>query len=193
MAKNSTMVELGSAMPSFSLPNVRTGDVVSSTDLSSRVNVVVFFCNHCPYVKRIADGLSTFGRHVANDGRVSMVAISSNDIEAYPDDAPSKLAREADDRGYAFPVLFDESQEVAAAFGAACTPDFFVYDADHRLTYRGRFDEATPGNDVDVTGEDLRSAVRATLAGDTVAEQVPSMGCGIKWRPGNESLEVSPV
>ncbi len=186
MAQQSMMVELGSPMPSFSLPNVRTGDVVSSTDLSSRANVVVFFCNHCPYVKRIADGLATFGRHVANDGRVAMVAISSNDIQAYPDDAPSMLAREADDRGYAFPVLFDESQEVAAAFRAACTPDFFVYDADHRLTYRGRFDEASPGNDVDVTGEDLRAAVRATLAGDEIADQVPSMGCGIKWRPGNE-------
>lgn len=185
MAK-SQMVELGSTMPAFSLPNVRTGDVVSSTDLSSRVNVVVFTCNHCPYVKRIADGLAVFGRHVANDGRVSMVAISSNDAEAYPDDAPAMLAREADDRGYAFPLLFDETQEVAAAFQAACTPDFFVYDADHHLTYRGRFDDATPGNDADVTGVDLRSAVRATLAGEVVDDQVPSMGCGIKWKPGNE-------
>ncbi len=186
MAQQSQMVELGSTMPEFSLPNVRTGDTVTSSDLSSRVNVVAFVCNHCPYVKRIADGLAVFGRHVANDGRVAMVAISSNDPEAYPDDAPARLALEADERGYAFPVLFDETQEVAAAFRAACTPDFFVYDTDHRLVYRGRFDEATPGNDAEVTGESLRAAVRATLAGDEVTEQVPSMGCGIKWRPGNE-------
>lgn len=186
MALESQMVELGTPMPAFALPNVRTGDTVHSSDLSSRVNVVAFFCNHCPYVKRIADGLAEFGRHVANDGRVSMVAISSNDVEAYPDDAPDKLAREADDRGYAFPVLFDETQEVAAEFQAACTPDFFVYDADHRLAYRGRFDEATPGNEVDVTGEDLRAAVRAVLADEVVENQVPSMGCGIKWKQGNE-------
>ncbi len=184
MALQSRMVELGTAMPTFALPNVRTGDVVRSSDLASRVNVVAFICNHCPYVKRIADGLAVFGRHVANDGRVAMVAISSNDAEAYPDDAPARLAIEADDRGYAFPVLYDETQEVAAAFDAACTPDFFVYDGEHRLVYRGRFDDASPGNDVEVTGEDLRRAVRATLLGETVEEQVPSMGCGIKWKPG---------
>lgn len=186
MALQSQMVELGSPMPDFALPNVRTGDIVRSSDLSSRANVVVFVCNHCPYVKRIADGLAVFGRHVANDGRVAMVAISSNDVERYPDDAPDKLAREADDRGYAFPVLYDETQEAAAAFRAACTPDFFVYDGDHRLAYRGRFDEATPSNDVEVTGADLRAAVRAVLADEAVEEQVPSMGCGIKWKPGNE-------
>jgi peroxiredoxin len=183
VALHSEMAELGSTMPEFALPNVRTGDTVRSSDLAARVNVVVFLCNHCPYVKRIADGLAEFGRHVATDGRVSMVAISSNDVEQYPDDAPDRLAIEADDRGYAFPVLSDQTQEVAAAFDAACTPDFFAYDADHRLAYRGRFDGATPGNDVEVTGEDLRAAVRAILAGEVPEEQIPSMGCGIKWRP----------
>jgi len=179
-------VTLGSPMPTFSLPNVRTGDIVSSGDLSSRANIVVFLCNHCPYVQHIADGLAELGRHAAQDGRVAMVAISSNDVDRYPDDSPRNLALEADRRGFAFPVLFDESQEAAADFGAACTPDFFVYDAEHRLVYRGRFDGATPGNDVPVTGEELRAAVRATLAGEVVEDQHPPMGCGIKWKPGNE-------
>ena len=179
-------VPLGTPMPAFSLPNVRTGDIVSSDDLSSRVNVVAFICNHCPYVQHIADALAELGRHAAQDGRVSLVAISSNDVERYPDDSPRNLALEADRRGFAFPVLFDETQEVATDFRAACTPDFFVYDGDHRLVYRGRFDGASPGNDVPVTGEDLRAAIRATLHGRVVTDQHPPMGCGIKWKPGNE-------
>jgi len=177
---------MGTPMPSFALPNVRTGDIVASSDLSSQVNIVVFICNHCPYVKHIADELARFGRHVAQDGRVAMVAISSNDVDRYPDDSPRNLALEANDRGYAFPVLFDETQEVAAAFRAACTPDFFVHDGDHRLTYRGRFDDATPGNDVPVSGQALREAVRATLRNEEIAVQHPPVGCGIKWKPGNE-------
>ncbi len=181
-------VPLGTPMPSFSLPNVRTGDIVSSADLSSQVNIVAFICNHCPYVRHIADGLAALGRHVAQDGRVAMVAISSNDVDRYPDDSPGRLAIEANDRGYAFPVLFDETQEVARAFRAACTPDFFVHDAEHRLTFRGRFDGAAPGNDVPVTGDELRAAIRATLRGEPVTTQSPPMGCGIKWKPGNEPL-----
>ena len=186
MAIASTMMPLGTTAPDFALPDVRTGNTVSVSEFEGRALVVMFICNHCPYVKHVSSGLARFGDDYA-DRDLAIVGISSNDIEAYPDDAPEELARVSDELGYPFPVLYDESQEVAHAYGAACTPDFFVFDAGHRLRYRGQFDDARPSSDAPVTGADVRAAVEALLAGEDVSpEQRPSLGCGIKWKPGNE-------
>lgn len=185
MAISSEMIPLGSEMPSFALPDVRTTEAVSSEKLDASVLVVIFMCNHCPYVKRVAAGLAQFGADVA-DSDIDVVGISANDAERYPDDSVENLARVADEVGYPFPILHDERQNVAKAFGAVCTPDLFVFDGERRLTYRGQFDESRPSNDIDVTGADLRAAVEATLAGEEIPNQMPSMGCGIKWKPGNE-------
>lgn len=185
MAVSSNMLELGTALPAFSLPDTVSGRTVSSPELSGKPSVVTFICNHCPYVKRIQKGLAEFGRYCAERG-VGLVAVSSNDPGTYPDDAPDKMAAEAKSAGYGFPYLFDESQAVAKAFRAACTPEFYVFDAGGKLAYRGRFDEATPKNDAPVTGRDVRAAVDALLAGkQPSADQVPSIGCSIKWKPGN--------
>lgn len=173
-------------MPSFSLPDTVTSRVVSSNELAGKPAVVIFVCNHCPYVKRIREGLAAFGRSCAERG-VGMVAISSNDPTTYPDDAPDKMKVEAKEAGYPFPYLFDESQAVARAFRAACTPDLYVFDARGMLAYHGQFDDARPKNDAPVTGTDARRAVDALLAGETPSgEQTPSIGCNIKWKPGNE-------
>jgi peroxiredoxin len=183
----STMMPLGTSAPSFELPDTVSGRTIRLEDLSAKkVLVVVFSCNHCPYVKHIQDGLVRFGRdYAAKDAAV--VAISANDPRTNPDDAPEKLGSEAKRLGYAFPVLFDESQQVAKAYRAACTPDFFVFDAHRKLVYRGQFDSARPGTEVPVTGADLRAAVDAVLAGKPVSsQQKASLGCNIKWRPGNE-------
>lgn len=185
MAATSLMTELGTRMPEFSLTDVRTGDEVTDQDVTGRGTVVVFLCNHCPYVKRIQDGLVQFSADY--EGRIDMVGIASNDVESHPEDAPRELARVAAEKGYRFPILFDEDQSVAKAFHAACTPDFFVYDRDGNLAYRGQFDQARPRNEQPVTGAALRAAVDALLAGEgPVSDQVPSMGCSIKWREGNE-------
>jgi peroxiredoxin len=182
----STMAALESAAPSFSLPDAGTGRAVSLGDFAEApALLVVFLSNHCPFVKHIADELGAFSRDYVARG-LAMVGICSNDVEKYPDDGPEEMAREAESRGYAFPYLFDESQEVAKAYCAACTPDFFLYDADRRLVYRGQFDDSRPSLDVPVTGADLRAACDAVLAGERPsAEQVPSVGCNIKWKPGN--------
>lgn len=182
----STMAALESAAPSFSLPDAGTGRTVSLGDFAEApALLVVFLSNHCPFVKHIADELGAFSRDYVARG-LAMVGICSNDVEKYPDDGPEEMAREAESRGYAFPYLFDESQEVAKAYRAACTPDFFLYDADRRLVYRGQFDDSRPSLDVPVTGADLRAACDAVLAGERPsAEQVPSVGCNIKWKPGN--------
>jgi len=182
----STMAALQSAAPSFSLPDARTGRTVSLGDFAEApALLVVFLSNHCPFVKHIADELGAFSREYAAKG-LGMVGICSNDVEKHPDDSPAEMAREADSRGYAFPYLFDESQEVAKAYRAACTPDFFLYDADRTLVYRGQFDDSRPSLDVPVTGADLRTACDAVLSGGRPsAEQVPSVGCNIKWKPGN--------
>jgi peroxiredoxin len=186
MAVPSQMLPLGTPMPAFSLPDVTTVRAVSSTELSGKPSVVVFICNHCPYVKRIRDGLAAFGRTCAEQG-VSMVAISSNDPSTYPDDAPDKMKAEVTEAGYTFPYLFDETQAVAKAFGAACTPDLYIFDAQGKLAYRGQFDDARPKNDVPVTGADARRAIEALLAGKSPSsDQKPSIGCSIKWKPGNE-------
>jgi peroxiredoxin len=185
MAVSSSMLPLGTPLPPFSLPDTVSGRTVSSQDLGGKPALVMFICNHCPYVKRIQKGLADFGRFCAERG-VPVVAISSNDPGTYPDDAPDKMALEAKSAGYSFPYVFDDSQAVARAFRAACTPEFYVFDSAGKLAYRGRFDEATPKNDAPVTGRDTRAAVEALLAGKRPsAEQHPSIGCSIKWKAGN--------
>ncbi len=188
MAATSTMLPLGTELPSFKLTDVRSGDQISSDDFGQQTLVVMFICNHCPYVKLIQQGLASFGKDY--DGKpVEIVGIASNDASAHPEDGPDELAEVADQLGYVFPILYDESQEVARAFTAACTPDFFVFDRDHRLAYRGQFDCARPGNGIDVTGESLRAAVDALIGGEDVSvEQRPSMGCSIKWKAEGLSI-----
>lgn len=183
----STMLPLGSSAPTFELPDTVGGRTVRLSDLSrKRGLLVIFLCNHCPYVKHVAEGLAALGQdYEAKD--VAIVAISANDPATHPDDAPEKLGSESKRLGYRFPVLFDESQSVAKAYRAACTPDFFLFGADRKLVYRGQLDASRPGNGIPVTGVDLRAAIDAVLAGKPVAkEQKPSLGCNIKWRAGNE-------
>jgi peroxiredoxin len=183
----STMLPLGTLAPAFELPDTVSGRTVKLSDFAAKKGLlVVFLCSHCPYVKHIRDGLARFGRdHVAKN--LAIVAISANDPATHPDDAPGKLASDARAAGYTFPVLFDESQEIAKSYTAACTPDFFLFDRQRKLVYRGQFDASRPGNDVPVTGADLRAAVEALLADLQPSKaQKPSLGCNIKWRPGNE-------
>ncbi len=186
VATTSTMSPLGTRAPDFSLRDAE-GETVSLSDFKDApVLLVMFICNHCPFVKHIAPGLAELGRDYGPRG-VAVVAINSNDIEKYPDDSPEKMAQEARTVGYTFPYLLDETQEVAKAYTAACTPDFFLYDADRKLVYRGEFDASRPNNEVPVTGADLRAALDAALAGEPpLAEQKASIGCNIKWKPGNE-------
>ena len=187
MAATSTMLALGTRAPDFSLPDVTTGETVRSSDLSDAdALLVAFICNHCPYVRHVRPGLAQLGHDYAGTG-LAIVAISPNDPETYPEDAPDGLAREAKEAGYVFPYLFDGEQQVAKAYTAACTPDFFLFDRERLLVYRGQFDDSRPGNGVAVTGADLRGAIDAVLEGRPVdPDQRPSVGCSIKWRPGNE-------
>jgi peroxiredoxin len=180
----STMSPLGTRAPDFRLPDV-TGKVVSLSDFrDAPALLVLFICNHCPYVKHIRGGLARFAEEYRKKG-VAIVGINSNDAATYPDDSPAKMADEVRETGYTFPYLYDESQAVAKEYRAACTPDFFLFDRDRRLVYRGQFDGARPKNDVPVTGKDLRTALDAVLAGRPVpADQKPSLGCNIKWKPG---------
>jgi peroxiredoxin len=180
------MVPLGTPAPPFALPDPVTGGVVSSADFGDApALLVVFLSNHCPFVKHIAEGLARFARDYRPRG-LAIVGICANDVTTHPDDSPEMMAREVERRGYGFPYLFDESQEVAKSYGAACTPDFFLYDADRQLAYRGQFDASRPSLDVPVTGADLRAACDAVLAGRRPpSEQLPSVGCNIKWKPGN--------
>ncbi|MFZ0492628.1 MAG: thioredoxin family protein [Acidimicrobiia bacterium] len=186
MAATSTMLPLGTAAPDFQLPDVVTGRTVRRDDFSDRAALlVVFTCNHCPYVKHLEVGIAAFARDYA-DADLAIVAIAPNDVSTYPEDAPEALAARAGELGFEFPYLYDESQEVAAAFTAMCTPDFFLFGPDRMLAYRGRFDESRPNSGKPVTGRDLRAAVDAVLAGEPVSEdQWPSMGCSIKWKDGN--------
>lgn len=182
----STMLALGTQAPDFSLPDTGGNSVSLSDFASAPALVVAFICNHCPYVKHIREGLAQFGRDMQSKG-VAVVAISSNDAANYADDSPAKMVEEAAAAGYSFPYLYDESQAVGKAYRAACTPDFFLFDKDHKLVYRGQLDESRPGNGVAVTAQDLRSSVDAVLAGQPVsADQKPSVGCNIKWKSGNE-------
>jgi peroxiredoxin len=184
MAVESRMVALGQSVPDFSLMSVR-GDRVSLDDfVSAPALLVAFLCNHCPYVRHVETKL---GSVLAGLPDLAVVGVCSNDVDAYPDDSPSKLLEQAQRAAWNFPYLVDESQDVARAFGAVCTPDFFMYNADRRLAYRGAFDESTPGNRKPVTGDLLAVAARRVLAGEAVFEpQRASMGCSIKWRRGDQ-------
>jgi len=183
----STMLDLGTHAPAFRLPEPVTGREVSLDDFKDAAAlVVIFMCNHCPYVKHIQHGLAELARDYQAKG-VAIVGISANYAGTHPDDGPEKMADEARCAGYTFPYLYDETQEVAKAYRAACTPDLYLFDRDCKLVYRGQFDDARPGNGKPVTGKDLRAALEALLAGEPVpAEQKPSVGCNIKWKPGNE-------
>ncbi len=177
------MIPLGSEAPDFRLPDVVSGSELSLGDLKSDVaTVLMFICNHCPYVKHLQDGLVEVADEYIPKG-VSFVAINSNDVENYPDDSPEKMKEVAEEKGYKFPYLFDETQEVAKAYDAACTPDFFVYDRALKCVYRGQFDDSRPGNGKPVTGKDMRMALDSIVAGEAVDwEQIPSIGCNIKWK-----------
>ncbi|MCZ6505616.1 MAG: thioredoxin family protein [Actinobacteria bacterium] len=186
MATTSTMLALGTEAPDFSLPDTVSGDVVSLADYSDKKGLLVMFiCNHCPYVKHVRQELARLGNDYSNSG-LGLVAISSNDIDAYPADSPEAMKTEAETFGYSFPYLYDETQMVAAAYTAMCTPDFFLFGAENKLAYRGRLDESRPDSGIPVTGNELRAAIDAVLAGDLVSDQqLPSMGCSIKWKSGS--------
>jgi peroxiredoxin len=187
VAVPSTMLALGTKAPDFELPDVVSGRKVSIRDFDRKqALLVMFICRHCPYVRHVRRELARLGRDFA-DSDLAIVAISSNDPIEYPEDAPQSLAEEAREAGYAFPYLFDETQEVAKAYTAACTPDFFLFDADRALVYRGQLDDSRPSNGLPVTGEDLRAAIEAVVSGEPVSDdQRASIGCSIKWRAGNE-------
>lgn len=182
----STMLSLATGAPDFSLPDTE-GKLVSLSDFKdAKALLVVFMCNHCPFVKHVIDDFVQLARQYQDKG-VAVVGINSNDVETYPADSPGKMAELAREKGFSFPYLYDATQDVAKSYHAACTPDFFVFDADRRLIYRGQMDDSRPGNDEPITGADLRAALDAVLAGEPVPEdQKPSMGCNIKWKTGNE-------
>jgi peroxiredoxin len=181
------MLPLGTKAPEFRLPDP-SGKLVSLSELKGAALVVVFMCNHCPYVKHIRAGLAQFARDYLPRG-VAMVGISSNDVANYPADSPARMAEEAKAAGYTFPYLYDQTQDVAKAYRAACTPDIYLFDKDQRLVYRGQFDDSRPGSSLPVTGKDLRAGVDAVLGGKPVSpQQKASIGCNIKWKPGNEPI-----
>jgi len=182
----STMLELGTRAPSFSLPAPASGKQVSLTEFSGKPLLVVFSCNHCPYVLHIIDSFTEFANQAQQRG-LAVVMISSNDAAGYPADSPEKMIELAQDKGFEFPYLYDESQQVARAYRAACTPDFFLFDSSHQLVYRGQYDGSRPGNNVPVSGHHMRAAVDALFSeSEMPVEQIPSVGCNIKWRAGNE-------
>jgi peroxiredoxin len=186
------MLPLGTQAPSFSLP-ATDGSTVSLADFSnSRALLVIFMCNHCPYVKHVADEVKQLADEYLAQG-VGVVAISSNDADKYPDDSLEAMAAEKENRDYRFPYLFDADQSVAQDYAAACTPDFYLFDENQQLAYRGQLDSSRPKNDIPVTGEDLRRAIDAVLAGEAPSQQqVPSIGCNIKWKEGNEPQYFNP-
>ena len=185
-ATQSTMLDLGTHAPDFRLEDVVSGKTATSADFDGQPLLVMFICTHCPFVKHVEDELAALGNDYRKRG-VGVVAVGSNDAEAYPADGPEGLKEQGKRLGFEFPYLFDKTQAVAKAYTAACTPDFFLFDADHTLVYRGRLDASRPGNDEPVTGAELRSALDALLAGEPApSEQRPSMGCNIKWKEGNE-------
>jgi peroxiredoxin len=180
------MQSLGSAAPAFALPNTNGRIVSLDTFASSPALVVMFICNHCPFVKHIRSELARLGRDFQKRG-VAVVAINSNDAAKYPEDSPIKMKEEVEAAGYTFPYLYDETQGVAKAYRAACTPEFFLYDKNRKLVYRGQLDDSRPSNGLPVTGKDIRQALDAVLAGKPIpADQKPSIGCNIKWKPSNE-------
>ncbi len=188
----STMLPLGTQAPDFSLP-ATDGKTVTLADFADRrALLVIFMCNHCPYVKHVADELKQLADDYLPSG-VGVVGISSNDADKYPDDSLEAMVIEKEHRGYQFPYLFDADQSVAQDYAAACTPDFYLFDADQKLVYRGQLDSSRPNSDIPVTGEDLRRAIDALLAGDSPSQhQIPSIGCNIKWKAGNEPQYFNP-
>ena len=178
----STMLSLGTSAPDFSLPNV-DGSTVSLSDFAGKPGLlVIFMCNHCPFVIHLRDELAKFATEYQEKG-LAIVGISSNDVATHPDDSPEKMAEEAKSAGYTFPYLYDENQGVAKSYQAACTPDFFLFDSHQELVYRGQFDDSRPESGIPVTGADMRAACDAVLAGQPVPEeQKPSIGCNIKWK-----------
>ncbi len=181
----STMLELGTLAPSFTLNEPATGNKVSLSDFVQQPLLIVFTCNHCPYVLHIQDEFLSFAHEYTTKG-LAIVSINSNDVSNYSDDSPEKMAEAANTLKFPFPYLFDESQTTAKAYQAACTPDFFLFDATHRLVYRGQFDGSRPQNDTPVTGYDLRKAADALLTGASMpTDQTPSLGCNIKWKTNN--------
>ncbi len=180
------MLPLGTTAPAFSLPDTNGKQVTLSDFSDASALLVAFICNHCPYVKHIRAGLAQLARDYLSRG-VAVVGISSNDVANYPADSPQKMAEEAKAAGYIFPYLYDETQQVAKAYKAACTPDIYLFDQNRALVYRGQLDDSRPGNKIPVTGKDLRAALDALLAGKPVSpHQKASIGCNIKWKPGNE-------
>lgn len=183
----STMLPLGTKMPAFSLTDAVSGKTVTDRAAAGkRATLVMFICNHCPFVKHVMDELGRLGADYIPKG-VGVVAVNANDVEKYPQDGPDKMRELAVSEGWRFPFLLDDTQKIAQAYKAACTPDFFLFDADAKLVYRGQLDESRPSNKIPVTGKDLRAALDAVLAGKPpLEEQKPSIGCNIKWKPGNE-------
>ena len=187
VAVNSTMLPLGTPAPAFHLPDT-AGNVVSLEAFDgAKAYVVMFICNHCPYVRMLRREIAHIGNEYQDKG-VAFVAINSNDVDNYPDDSMDNMVREVAEQGYSFPYCQDESQHIAKAYRASCTPDFYVFNKDRLLVYRGQFDDARPGNGVNVTGSDLRAALDAILDDEEIPDDVqkPSIGCNIKWKPGNE-------
>ena len=182
----STMLPLGTQAPEFSLPNV-DGKTVSLSDVSGRGGLlVIFMCNHCPFVVHLREALAQFANEYQEKG-LAIVGISANDVATHPDDGPQQMAAEAKSAGYTFPYLYDETQQTAIAYKAACTPDFFLFDTDQKLAYRGQFDDSRPEGGLPVTGADLRAACDSVLSGEPLSsEQKPSIGCNIKWKAGSE-------
>jgi len=183
----STMLELGTRAPDFSLPDVCSGQTVSLNDFEGKdALLVLFICAHCPFVKLVESEFAAIGRDYA-DKNLGIVAISANDVENYPDDAPERLKEQAERLGFNFPYLYDEDQQAAKAYRAACTPDLYLFDKNMELVYRGQLDDARPGNEKQVDGHNLRAAIDSVLAGEEVTEsQLPATGCNIKWKAGNE-------
>ena len=183
----STMLALGTAAPEFQLPDVVSGKTISLDTYSDRqALLVMFICQHCPFVKHIQTELSKIGQDYSQKP-LGIVAISANDVANYPNDSPEKLKQMAEELNFNFPICYDESQAVSKAYTAACTPDFFLFDADNKLAYRGQLDASRPSTDIPVTGEDLRKAINLVLQNQPVDfTQKPSIGCNIKWKPGNE-------
>jgi peroxiredoxin len=183
----STMLPLGTKAPDFQLPDAVSGKTVSLSDFADKkALLVIFMCRHCPFVKHVQDEFTRLGQDYIKKG-VGIVAISANNVETHPDDSPENLKEMAQELNFNFPVCYDETQEVAKAYTAACTPDFFLFDGNLKLVYRGQLDDSRPGNDKPVNGKDLRTAIDQVLAGEEVSsEQKPSLGCNIKWKPGNE-------
>lgn len=184
----STMLELGTKAPEFSLREPSTGNTVSLTDFAGKPILIVFTCNHCPYVINLRNSFTSFVKANQKKGLV-VIAINANDVVNYKDDSPEKMVEEARKHGFTYPYLYDESQQTALAYKAACTPDFFLFDSKHTLFYRGQYDDSRPGNNISVSGDDMQNAVDCLLSGNArPSEQKASLGCNIKWKSGNEPV-----